>query len=610
MTASIDPVLVLDDRLKFESGAHDFAVFQSGANVSQMRYNSQSLNSLTNQTFVLQLPSEVTVIDKEILLDMTCTFRMVCTSVAQVASITTVSALWGEDTGFCPFPLNFGIIQQSQLSLNNNSTTLFNNFLMPYLINALNSEANNYFLGGTVTYPDPYLYYSDGRQANNNPLGSYVNVPVHGGKTQQKPRGTYQIINISTSAVTAGDYDYAPIYQNAASTAFNVDIKVRFIEKVMVSPLMFSECEGVSKGMYGITNMQLILTLNSGASVIRSLRKNPNGTPFGGYTAFPNSVSLKEIHASQLILTLLTPKPTQLLSSMNSHPYMNFVPYLTTQNAPALPPASNNNVGVPFSVTTNSVQLNAIPDKLIIYVPTVPYGQKTMFDTDSYYVIEGVSIVFNNQVGILSQATQYNLWEMSATTTAQTWEQFSGRAMAKADPANASPVLVKTSGSILALNFGEHIPIAESYLAPGSLGAFNLLVTLQLRSLLNTNKSNAPTSVDVVMITQNSGVCAFQNGTTLYSIGPLSRSAVLEVQDKQSEPIFRSDLRAVGAGMSGGAGLFSAVKSFLGPLAKSAVKALASRTREGFEKRGSEGSMVDKGIAEAMKSIGLGKKMK
>ncbi len=613
MTASIDPVLVLDDRLRFESGAHDFAVFQSGANVSQYKYQSQSLASTSNQTFVLQLPSEVTVIDKEILLDMTCTFKIQCTSVAQVCGATTASALWGRDTAFCPYPLNFGLIQQSQLSLNNNATTLFNNFLMPYFVNALNSEANNFFLGGTVTYPDMYLYYSDAKGCSNNPLESYANIPVHGGKTQQKPRGSYQIINVSTSALpNQGDYNYAPMYQNAASTAFDVFVKVRFIEKVMVSPLMFSEMEGVGRGMYGITNMQLILTLNSASNVIRSLRKYPNGNAFDSNLAFPNSCTLQSIQSSQLILTMITPKPTQLLSSLNSHNYMNFVPYVTTQNAPAISNAggNTNEAGVTFQITTNSIQLNAIPDKLIVYVPTVPYGQKTMFDTDSYYVIEGVSLVFNNQVGILSQATQYQLWEMSAKTTAQTWEQFSGRAMLPADNTDAVPRQVKTTGSILCLDFGVDIPIAESYLAPGSLGAFNLLVTLQMRSLLDPQRSIIPTTCDVVLITQNSGVCAFQNGTTLYSVGPLSRAAVLECQDRQSEPVFRSDLRVVGSGMSGGAGLMSTVKSFLGPLAKTLAKSVGSRFKEGVEKRASEGSTVDQGIANAMKAIGLGKNKK
>lgn len=289
---------------------------------------------------------------------------------------------------------------------------------------------------------------------------------------------------------------------------------------------------------------------------------------------------------------------------------MNFVPYVTTQSTPAIPSAGGNTnpAGKTFTVTTNSIQLNAIPDKLIIYVPYVPVAQKGMFDTDSYYVVDGVSIVFNNQVGILSQATQYQLWEMSAKTTAQTWEQFSGRAMLAANETDAIPRQAKTSGSILCFDFGTDIPIAESYLAPGSLGAFNLLVNLSLTSLLDPQRSTIPTSCDIVLITQNSGVCAFQNGTTLYSIGPLSRAAVLECQDRQSEPVFRSDLRVVGAGMSGGAGLMSAVKSFLGPVAKSLVKSLGSRLREGVEKKASEGSVVDKGISEAMKAIGLGKK--
>ena len=37
-----------------------------------------------------------------------------------------------------------------------------------------------------------------------------------------------------------------------------------------------------------------------------------------------------------------------------------------------------------------------------------------------------------------------------------------------------------TCGSMVVLNFGEHIQLIEDYYAPGSLGSFNLQVTIKL----------------------------------------------------------------------------------------------------------------------------------
>ena len=41
---------------------------------------------------------------------------------------------------------------------------------------------------------------------------------------------------------------------------------------------------------------------------------------------------------------------------------------------------------------------------------------------------------------------------------------------------------VPTTGTLLVLNFGEIIQLTEEYYAPGSLGTFNLQITLQVQN--------------------------------------------------------------------------------------------------------------------------------
>ena len=52
------------------------------------------------------------------------------------------------------------------------------------------------------------------------------------------------------------------------------------------------------------------------------------------------------------------------------------------------------------------------------------------------------------------------------------------------DPRKNNPSIqyVATTGTILVLNFGEIIQLTEEYYGPGSLGTFNLQVTLQLQN--------------------------------------------------------------------------------------------------------------------------------
>ena len=72
--------------------------------------------------------------------------------------------------------------------------------------------------------------------------------------------------------------------------------------------------------------------------------------------------------------------------------------------------------------------------------------------------------------------------------------------------------LISTTGSILVLNFAEVIQSIDEYYAPGSLGTFNLQVSLQVR---NNHKDNWPVNTyDMIAIPRNSGVFVNERGTS------------------------------------------------------------------------------------------------
>lgn len=605
--AQIEPVLILDDRLKFESSPYPYGVFESGQNTTLYTYSSQATNSLSSQTVVCILPQETTIINKRLRLQAEFTVNVTFANAINGQALFQ----WGHDTSLCAWPIQSGLVDQTVMQLNGNSTTVQNNMVMPYFIKALDSRIDEFYYGNTTAYPDQSLYYDDLINANLNPLGDYTNIAVQEAK-KVKPRGASAcFVGCALGAnasVTDGEYTGIIGTSNATPT---LTLKFRVEEPIVVSPLQFHEVEGMGKGMYGVTNLSFIWNLNNGSRVIRSALDYINkvgGVPVAAINnvgAYITSSTLASITQWNLFVECLTPKPTCILPALNSHPYIEYKTFPYNTNTRGVT-AEN----VLFSVTTSTINLTAIPDKLIIYAPIMSYTNSTVGTTDAFYPIDSINITFNNSSGILSTMKQFDLFRMSAKSTGQTWEEFSGVALVKGNALTA-PKQIRTTGSILALDFATDIPLPEAYLAPGVQGQFSLVLTANYRYPFQSSKlpsGSLPQDIEVRIVTQTSGVCSIQSGTCAFGLAPLSRSAILDVASRKSEHVFRSDLRLVGSGMSGGSSLFDTVKSFLGPIAMPLAKKFAGFVKDKFKERGEQGSSVDKMLYKGMESLGLGKK--
>jgi hypothetical protein len=114
---------------------------------------------------------------------------------------------------------------------------------------------------------------------------------------------------------------------------------------------------------------------------------------------------------------------------------------------------------------------------------------------------------------------------------------------------------------MLALSFAEHIQLTEDYYAPGSLGNFNLQVTLQVENQLPYD-----VTPEILLVTMNSGLWVNERGTSAQYTGVLTKSDVLECSAQ--EPVFKSSVKR----MIGG-GWLDSLKSIAGKLLPHLLKA-------------------------------------
>jgi len=548
MSADVKNVLVRDDRLNCTDRL-SYAVFQGAQSVNPAVFQAVSASN-SSHVYNINVPSETTIIDRRILFKSTVILKIDGTAPAGQFLIN-----YGLTDSLAPFPLH-QLINVLQATINNNSTSINMRDVITPLLRFTDRRELSRYNGMTPSAYDTYYSYADGVGALNNPLGAWGNVSDN----DLVPRGGWVLDYVGTNAdgVTVAPL---PISTGAAQTVY---VKFTVAEPLMISPLIFANPQSNSQGMYGVQNMTFQMSIGDTTRVWRTA------------SSFAKTVAIQSFSDSQLLMTFLSPNPALLLSARNVVPYQEFPRYLTSFNT-AL--AS----GAVSTFRSSTLQLNVIPDKLIMFVRKT-IGSQTVADSDSFLALSGanpLNISFNNVSGILSSATIYDLYRMAIEAGSnQNFYEFAGFASMN-NTLTGSGRKTPTSGSMIVLEFGKDIPLQETYYSPGSLGAFQLQVNLNC-----VNQSAASiASQELVIITMNSGAFVLERGSASVFTGLLTKSDVLSVA--QQEPYYQSDVRR----MVGG-GFFDSLKSIVGKI----LPVLAPLAKDFLNKQGAVGQVASKVI--------------
>jgi hypothetical protein len=539
MSQDFSKCLVLDERLCVTDKL-EYAVVKGAQNMTPQVYNaiSQSPSSIT---FNLQIPSEMTVIDRKIMWQSTVRLKFQFPSQAVAgANGNAIPAAqypiqYGLTDALSAFPLHQMTTVQS-VTINNNTVSMNTRDVLAALMRFNDKRELMRLNGMTPNMFDTYGNYADGVGAINNSLGSYGNV----GDNDLLPRGSFILNSVYSGSPTAK----VPVSVGDGTSAITVYAEYTCSEPLLLSPFIFANPETNAQGIYGVQNMNIVFNVGDASRVWRSANPwfSPKvvESPAGTFTTYPGcTLTIDDISNSRLILNQLTPHPSQLMSSRNVVPYYTVPRYITQFNQAVLSdygvtPAGPNVISVNpqasgTTISSTNIQLNQVPDKVIIFVRKA-LNTQTPNDSDSFLAIRGISINFNNSSGILSTASPQDLYRYSVETGSnQSWEEFYGHASKPAADPSAGSQIIPTTGSLLCLEFGKHIQLADDYFAPGSLAnlqfQFNLNVVNQF--------GNAVQNWELVLITVNSGLFVCERGTSSSYTGILTRQDVLDVSSQQ-----------------------------------------------------------------------------
>lgn len=533
MSQDFKTVKVLDPRLCVTDEV-SYGVIKGGQNNTVSKYPAIAA-STSQLVFNVQVPSEQTLIDRRCLIKNNWTITITGTPAAGAFLVN-----YGSQDALAPFPCmqSFSTVQST---INNNTTNVNMQDVINAILRSNDQRELMAFNGTTPTAFDTYQKYSDAVLANNNPLGSFTNVADN----DLVPRGAFYIENITGNTIGDGN------------TSKTVTVTFETAEPLLVSPWLFADPKSNAQAIYGVTNLNFTFNIGSMNRIWRTASSVANF-----------NVALTKVNKSELIFTFLTPHASDLMSARNCVPFYELPRYISTINEVA--------VGAQ-TLTTNTLQLNQVPDKLIIFVRS-PLSTQTVKTADYFLPITGIKLNWNNQSGLLSNATAYDLYRYSRKAGSnQSWQEFSGYAW-KASPAGGSGAAVNTSGSMLMLNMAEDVQLTEDWYAPGSIGNFNLQVELAVN-----NTTGATANFEVVLITVNSGVMVLERGSTSIFTAILGKSEVLDASQK--EAYSGNDVKR----MVGG-GFLDSIKSLAGkvlPVALPLAKNLLGSIDNQYAKAGS-----------------------
>lgn len=521
-------VLIEDSRIADITDREVFGV-QSGA--SQSTYQQFNAVSASNSSIVfnVQVPSENIVIDRHLLVQTELTFTLNLSNVPAGQQAFN----YGVTDCLQAFPLN-SLFTTCQSTVNNVSVSSNLKDILPMISRMNDNRMLSRYNSLTPSYVDnQWGLYSSAVLTNSNPLASYNN---NGYDEDFEPRGAYPLTStVITHNITGGGTDTSVISTDTDDT-WVIVLTVQITEPFLaLSP--FINCQpNQQAGLVGINNMSFVLNIDSTCARLFSTANSYVNGAGNGLSSFITSITLGStaqqtgFQNTKLLFNFLSLQPEQYakISTKNVVPFLDYPRYLsvsnnTTQIAP----------GGSATLTSQSIQLNQIPDLILISV-RYPMSQQNWAYTSSFLTINTVSVNFNNASGLLSTATQQDLYNMSFRNgSQQSFYEFNGVAGIN-NSATGAQGLVPTTGSLLVLNPSLDFSL-PSYLSASSLGQYQFQFNINV-----SNQFPYTITPEICIITMNSGIFATQQGTSQIFTGILTKDQVLRTKEQNPVPQLES----------------------------------------------------------------------
>ncbi len=528
-----DPIMELDNE-------RYYAILKGGAQVSWRPITTTSISSSSIQ-FTAPPPSPKVVIDRKQLVELP--MRLTLTSSAPNANVL----LRANYDAPRAFPIA-SITNTLQANINNTAVSMnISDIIHGLLHYNTDSFLKCHDYSMSAAYSDQSQEYDDLIGSIRNPLASYGD----SNDEDVEHRGAVKFTIVS----------------NTASQAV-VDILVT--EPIWLSPFYWGK--GNAGGFYGVQTLDMNFTFLPNAwnrvwSHATGGALAPGAIDGGSliFSNFPTPFSYGNV-VPQLLFKYITPNELHSIPNSIVYPYFNVDRYPNDYTSALVPNAQT-------TLVSQNIQLKSIPRRIYIYARNSnSILQSNPKYTDTYLSITGIRVNWNNYSGLLSNATQFDLYKMAVKNHCNlSFPQWSGGPVYQP---GSFVNKIGTVGSILCIEFGTDIGLSDVE-CPGMLGTYQLQMEV---NVTNTNQTNNITPTLYIVVVSE-GTFTIENNRSVSMIGVVSKQDVLNARKMDCMCVNYEMTQDVNGGdfMSGlkkfGSDLWSGVKSAVGTAYKYGKKA-------------------------------------
>jgi len=518
MSADFHKILVKDDVLNVTDDI-GYAVIKGAQQITPTQFTATSFSNSTH-TFSCQIPSEQTLINREVL--WRCTFQLLIQAPVGVSTDPLIA--YGSADAFASFPLQ-RLLTSLSVQINNNTVSQNYTDILPILARQIDVKRLQHYGGSTPTRPD--VYTSAGSRFPITVLPSFAS-----------PNNA-QNYSIDSDYMGNGAFSLDSIVQTlgTATVGASALLTITVTEPLLMSPFIWGQPESNNQALYGVQNLNF--TMQIASDVSRCIRLGSISSATMNVSLPPNAFS-----NSQLLFKFYTPHPSSLMPSRNVVPYSEYLSFRTAPNLPVLAGAST-------SITSNSIQLNQVPSRIVLgvaprYADLVNPLNASSYIADFWCQVNSISLQWNNGAGILSTAVPYDLFKFSKESGSnQGWLEFSGRSnVALTNATTWTNANIPMSGSLVMLSMAKHVQLVEDFYSCGSIGNFNLSVVVNY-----TNQTAQTITPSLTIYVQNEGIFVTEKGSSSTFTALLNKNDVLDAS-MQGQPDLTSS-EAVGLAGSG-----------------------------------------------------------
>lgn len=329
------------------------------------------------------------------------------------------------------------------------------------------AEDRNGQCSTTPTMPDAYKQYADWATYGSakNPLSNY------GENGAEDPRGGFYVDVIDART-----------------------FRVVLCENIMLSPFL-SPFQQQEEGFVNVNQINISYRWKSDLSQILSHSSLGNAI---------TTVSVSMYQAPEILTTFITPDLTQPIPQLQVLPYYNSQDYLKSY--------PNIASGSTVKVISDSIKLSQVPRKLYLFVRN-QRSSSNQNTSDSFLKIKGLSILWNNQSGLFSSASEQDLFNISKRNGLNlTWNQWA-----------------KYRGGVMCIEFGKDIGLLDNE-APGCQGQYTIQIQMDVE-----NDTGATFQGEFFQVFMMEGTFSISENFARASLGNLTNDVVLRTKAEGEE---------------------------------------------------------------------------